>query len=151
MNLFENQTIEISPLDEGVKSDYAITIQIPPFKKVNHKGIYKQYSHFSENIQKELIQDYFKTSLGDILSNELYFERHQDGRFHMHTYLKSITYDDIYKVQHFFCADILKIRPKQFQQVFNFFKPDNFHYWAMYCQKERLQDLDADLAELNKV
>lgn len=154
MNLFKGQIIEFepSPFDHGIKSDYAITLAIPSFKKVNHAGIYKAYNLFTEDIQKKILTDYFITSLTFCKNEqtpEIYFEFHKDGRVHAHTYLKNLTYDQIYEIQQYFCKDIIKIRPKQFQQVFNFFKPDNFHYWLVYCQKSQ-NSLDEDLAELNK-
>ena len=137
-----------TPFDYGIKSDYAVTIQIPAFKKVNYNGIYKEYAKFSEEMQKELLLDYLSKSLAGIQKNEVYFEKHKDGRYHLHTYFKHIEYDEIYKMQNHFCAEILRLRPKQFQQVFNFFTPDDFHFWMTYCQKEQPTDLDADLAEL---
>lgn len=148
--------MENSPFDFGInsKSDYAITLQIPSFKKVNYKGIYKAYSLFSVSIQKEILEEYYNTSLkvDDVMysSAELFFEEHQDGRIHCHTFFLNVSYDLIYNIQKNFCHNILKIRPKQYQQVFNFFKPDSMDKWRKYCRKFSISDLQADLDELNK-
>lgn len=133
------------------KCDYAITLAIPSFKKVNYLGKYKAYNLFPKEEQKMFITGLFQTSVEFILDeeckSEIYIEEHADKRLHLHTYLKNVSYDTIYNIQEHLCR-VLGIRPKQYQQVFNFFKPDSFHYWMLYCQKE-VNDLDKDLAELN--
>lgn len=154
MNLKPNSEITIgSPFDDAVKSDYAITIQIPPFKKVNYQGQYKAYKLFSAQAQKDFLKGLFELWVGFHLDTDfeadVFFEEHQDKRIHAHTYLKHITYDQIYNIQKSFCQNF-GMREKQFQQVFNFFKPDNFAFWSAYCQKS-VNDLDEDLKKLNNI
>lgn len=126
----------MSDLDFGLNEHWAITLQIPAFKKINHGAFYKRYDNFPEDEQKSIIADmlcatftFFNLSLP-----ELYFERHQDGRIHCHTFVY-MTYDKIYSIQKKFCEEQLRIRPKQFQQVFNLFRPDSIENWIKYCKK----------------
>ena len=136
---------------ENTRQDWAITLAIPAFKKVNYEGQYKAYNLFSKERQKMFITGLFQVSVEFILDepciSEVFIEAHSDGRLHLHSYLKNVSYDTIYNIQKHLCNN-LGIRPKQYQQVFNFFKPDNFHYWAMYCQKE-INDLEKDLNNIN--
>lgn len=135
------------------KCDYAITLAIPTFKKVNYLGKYKAYGLFPRKEQemfiRGLLQVHCDFVLGDVFTNEIYIEEHADKRVHLHTFLKNVSYQQIFGIQKSLCQT-LGIRPKQYQQVFNFFKPDNFHFWMLYCQKE-VNDLDKDLAELNNI
>lgn len=139
----------IDELDVNTQRLWAITLQIPSFKKVNIQGTYQAYAQFEPKQQKEYLFTCFNEAHDKIVHDSsaprLYFEEHKDKRLHAHTYLTA-DYDTIYAIQQIFCKDIIKIRPKQFQQVFNLFKPDNAMRWMKYCKKHSsLSDLEADL------
>lgn len=126
----------MSDLDYGLKEHWAITLQIPAFKKIRYEQFNKQFDKYTNEEQKNIIRSYFEYAFHffNIDVPPLYFELHKDGRIHCHTYIH-IEYDKIYEIQQKLCVDQLKIRPKQFQQVFNFFRPDNIKNWVKYCQK----------------
>lgn len=141
-----------SPFDHGIETSHAITLMIPSFKKVNYQGNYKAYNLFTEEEQKSILRDFFDESIKqyDISHYShglLYFETHKDGRVHAHTYILNQTQDTILKIQSYFCGK-MNMRPNQFQQVFNVFKPDNFAAWLTYCRKA--ETLEYDLAQLEK-
>lgn len=139
----------MSALDHGLNEHWALTLQIPAFKKINYGPFYKAYDQFPEEDQKGIIESYFRAcfTFFNMSLPELYFERHKDGRIHCHTYVY-MTYDKIYAIQKKFCEELLRIRPKQFQQVFNLFRPDSIENWVKYCKKHsgsKIQ-LEYDLA-----
>lgn len=143
----------MSALDAGIKTNWGITYEIPAFKKVNIDDKYLPYSHFPVEQQKWLLQNHFvkgcRTELIGYNTDDIYFEYHKDGRAHMHTILRNIDYDDVYRLQQYICRDILHLRPKQYQQVFNFFKPDDFMSWLNYIRKDvsNIDILERDLKE----
>jgi len=136
------------------KSDYAITLQIPSFKKVKYQEQYKAYRLFSHEKQKSILVDAFHLWSNfykdeeTYIEPEVYFEEHQDKRLHAHTYLKNVSRMQILEIQKSYCQNF-GMSPKQFNQVFDFFIPDNFNNWLAYCQKGNLNDLDKDLILLN--
>lgn len=142
------------PTMKGIETDWAVTVAIPAFKKLTVLGRYAPYSKFSGEEQKRFLEDSIKASLYNVLlydifiMPELFFEAHQDGRIHAHFAFKC-DYDTIYLWQKHFCTDFIHIRPKQFQQVFNFFQPDSFHYWNTYIRK--CQEADEELKEINNL
>lgn len=146
MEIYQN-----NGLDNGLNEFWAITIQIPSFKKLSHNAIYKAYSLFTKDEQKEIIHNYVMQSRNISGIKEdmpLFFEEHKDGRIHCHSYV-SLTYDNIYNLQQVFCKELIKIRPKQFQQVFNIFRPDSPENWRKYCKKSsgNTIQLDYDLLD----
>lgn len=152
MNFFSNQGNEyFNPLDSGVKCFYALTLQIPFFKKVNMHNKYLPYGDLSQSDQKEYILTHLIDSAKKVnmtFNNNVYFEQHKDGRIHAHTFVECCTFGDIECVRSSFC-DKLGIRAKQYAQVFHIFIPDSIDNWKKYCVKS-ICTLEQDLAELNK-
>lgn len=139
----------MNALDSGVPTDWGITIEIPAFKKVNYKGVYRRYDVFCNEDQKGILAEYFLSIPGiNGQTGILYYELHKDKRIHLHTYLLKRTYDEMCYIQKSFCQK-LGFRPKQYQYIFNIFRPDNFHRWMEYCKKEDFSELEQDLMKLN--
>lgn len=76
--------------------NYAFTVQIPAFKRINYKGNYIQYKKLSSASQEDYIYSLVRTGTLELVeSYEIQFEKHTDGRIHAHGSFYSLSDDAI--------------------------------------------------------
>jgi len=76
--------------------NYAFTVQIPAFKKVNYDDLYLPYNTLSQHAQEDFIYKSVRSATSDLdISFEIKFEKHKDGRVHAHGTLHNITSEQL--------------------------------------------------------
>lgn len=120
-------------------SNFAFTIQIPSFKKVNFNDVYQPYMSLKETDQEEYIYKIVRASISDFSQQhfEIKFEKHQDGRVHAHGTLYQLKNEEIDDFVNSVCHFIGVKSPKQKRESC-FCIPILFSYdrWNMYMNKE---------------
>lgn len=135
------------------KFDYAVTIQIPAFKRVNYQNEYKAYKSFHNEQQKLLIRNLLLNAYNSAVSFnlqhsiKLHYESHSDGRIHAHFTLSDLHEYQIRDIQTKFCSYIGIKTLKQSFDVF-YYETKRTQGWEHYCTKETLADLEADLENI---
>lgn len=142
-------------LNLSTKKDWAITCTIPSFKKVRFQTknkMYKSYSHEEQElILKQAIYDAYR-AYGHTADLSLKFERHADGRLHVHFTIFYMTEYNLYEMAKKYCF-FVGFKAKNPEAV-----RQNFYYveklsdgWERYIRKnQQVDDLDADLLLLTK-
>jgi len=128
--------------------NYAFTIQIPSFKKINYKGVYQPYKDLSELEQEDFIYSTVRIILKDETSHfEIKFEKHKDGRTHAHGTIYQITNEDIEQFKESVCYVLGVKSPKQKSECC-FCIPILFsHGWSEYITKEEVKE---DIRDFSK-
>jgi len=134
--------------------DFAVTVQIPAFKKINYQDRYQQYKDYNEHDQKNIIAYFLLESYNKYVSFDmshyidLNFEKHPKclyNRIHLHTTIKCIPAYKMRAIQAFFCKLLGVKTLKQSCDVF-YYEPKYSEGWEYYQQKDdQLDNLEADL------
>lgn len=139
--------------------DFALTVQIPAFKKVHHNFDYKAYANYTKDEQeqfiiKSLLNAYNKYVSYDMQHHiEFNFETHpscKKGRRHLHTTIKCLPAYKMRDIQSFFCKCLGIKTLKQSMDIF-YYEPKYSDAWEQYQQKDNtLDNMEADLLLLQK-
>lgn len=119
--------------------NYAFTIQVPSFKKVNYDGKYQVYKDLSNIQQEDYLYKLVRSSLSDNEHQhfEIKFELHKDGRTHCHGTVYQLTPNLLSEFQESVCFQIGVKSPKQKNECC-FCIPILLSYgWEMYINKEQ--------------
>lgn len=125
--------------------NYAFTIQVPSFKKVNYNEIYQTYKDLSSIEQEDYIYKLVRSAISDFDTEhfEIKFEKHKDGRVHSHGTLYNITEQNLEEFIDSVCFQIGVKSPKQKKECC-FCIPILLSYdrWNMYINKDQPKDKD---------
>lgn len=118
--------------------NYAFTVQIPSFKKVNINDIYKPYSEFTNEEQEDFIYKIVRHSISDFDNQhfEIKFEKHKDGRIHAHGTLYQLTENQIEDFKDSICFCIGVKSPKQKSECCYIIPILCSYVWDQYIHKE---------------
>lgn len=119
--------------------NYAFTIQVPGFKRVNYEGLYIQYKELSNTQQEDFLYKLVRSALSDNEHQhfEIKFELHKDGRTHCHGTVYQLTETQLNEFKESVCFQIGVKTPKQKTDVC-FCIPILFSYgWDLYCNKDQ--------------
>lgn len=119
--------------------NYAFTIQVPPFKKINYDGQYIPYQDLTNDQQEDfiyrIVRNYFLDS--ENIHFEIKFEKHKDGRIHAHGTLYQFTAPQLEE----FCDGIAFMigvkSPKQKKEVCFCIPILCSYLWDEYINKEQ--------------
>lgn len=134
------------------KFDYAVTLQIPAFKKINYNGKYQAYHLFDGESQKNylryiILESYLKV-VGDNAHGLLFhYERHtlcKYGRYHVHFTIPELLEHKIREIQEHICKKLGIKTLKQSMEIFYYITKRSYG-WEHYITKDSLADLESDL------
>lgn len=121
--------------------NFAYTLMIPSFKKINWDGEYKPYGVYSYSSQKEYLGWLLKNVSNDDEYVEYYnftahFESHADGRLHAHGTFFVNRFCDIEDIR-FNIMDKIRIKAlKQQRDIFYYVPVYDLHGWESYATKD---------------
>jgi len=153
MNISETEKELLEREYYNTLKDWAVTIEIPAFKKIKFNKSNKAYKNYDFTTQKNILLCYYKKMFDELQINMDYvFEQHKDKRWHMHATVYQITEKVINTVNEWFCKDIVGLPyPKQYNQIC-YYKPVFKHSgWCDYCVKDMLLNIQEKEAKQNTV
>lgn len=130
--------------------DFALTIQIPAFKKVEWQGQYLPYKKYDENAQKNIITYYLLDAYNKNVSLDmqhyidLNFEKNNDERIHLHSTVRCLPAYKMRNIQNYFCKALGIRSLKQSIDMF-YYEPKYSKGWEYYSVKDSLTDMENDL------
>jgi hypothetical protein len=129
--------------------NYAFTIQIPAFKKVNFNDIYQPYKDFSSEDQENFIYQIVRHAISDFDSQhfEIKFEKHKDGRVHAHGTLYQLSVAQIEDFTDSICFCIGIKTPKQKKECCYIIPILCSYVWDNYIKKEEEDSCRKDFSQ----
>jgi len=127
--------------------NYAFTIQVPGFKKVNYDGLYVQYKDLTNEQQEDFIYRVVKNTFIDseTIHFEIKFEKHKDGRTHAHGTLYQFTGEQLSEFIDSVAFQIGVKSPKQKNEVCYCIPILCSYIWREYINKEQTKPGDDKL------
>lgn len=129
--------------------NFAFTIQIPAFKKVQYQGLYIAYRDLTETDQESFLYGLVRNAIADFDNQhfEIKFEKHKDGRKHCHGTLYQLTNNEIEEFINSisFCVGIKS--PKQKQELVYCIPILCSYVWDTYINKEKDEDNRKDFSK----
>lgn len=130
--------------------NYAFTIQIPAFKRVNYNEVYTQYKDLTPSEQEDFIYRTVRTGISELQHQhfEIKFEKHKDGRIHAHGSIYEISSDDLELFESSVCSIIGVKSPKQKREVCYCIPILCSYIWDKYINKDQIEvKLDEDIPD----
>lgn len=125
--------------------NFAFTIQVPSFKRVNYNGCFQPYKELKESEQEDFIYTLVRHSISEFENQhfEIKFEKHQDGRKHAHGTLYQLSDQQLEDFVESVCFVIGVKSPKQKRECC-FCIPILMSYdrWNMYINKDVVKEKD---------
>ena len=118
--------------------NYAFTLQIPRFKKVNFNGCYIPYGNLSNSNQELFMRTLLNRFIQDkfIKQYEAVSELHSDGRVHMHGTIYDLATSQHTALRECICLDIGIKQLKQQTEIFCILPIYHSLGWSKYCYKQ---------------
>lgn len=120
-------------------SDFSFTLTIPAHKMVTYYAKRIKYCYLTNKQQYILLEDVLaKLFFHDDEVNWVY-ERHSDGRLHIHGFVKNTYYDYLYQnIKKFYSDYRINIGPRTFNKIMDIQETYNdLNYWHNYIQKHQ--------------
>ena len=130
-------------------SNFAFTLMIPSFKKVNFNGAYIPYGNLSQINQLSFLKKLLEKVITDrfILQYDYVSERHQDGRIHLHGSIYGLSEGQHNSLREAVCLEIGIKQPKQQADIFCILPIYNSLGWSKYCHKQYEDEDDSPSAD----
>lgn len=132
----------------NIFSNFAFTLAIPAYKKINYLNKYQAYKLYTFDEQSE----YLKTVINQICAidncalYDLYTEKHDDNRCHIHGVIYSVNSVTMERIQDGICSVIGIRSAKMFSRLFNYVPIYNAQGWQKYCLKDQDEEPNINLA-----
>lgn len=122
---------------------FSFTFTIPAFKKVYYDGKKRKFGSLSSNRQFHFLEQLMvKICISQFEFVDWVYEKHDDGRLHIHGYvaLKKYDMDQIYLFRHNFYThnNIIGMSIKSYLKVSDIQRTyKDISYWKLYCIKHQ--------------
>jgi len=130
-------TPPVSP--KRVYPNYAYTLTIPSFKKVNYNDIYKKFSLFNIIEQQFILEGIITSHYTKFCEKyDIHFEEHKDGRYHAHGTFYNC--EDPSIIPMIICNSLGIKRPHQYEHYILVKIISNNEKWQEYVLKDDKQN-----------
>lgn len=120
-------------------NSYSFTLTIPHHKQVNYYKKRIKYGYLTNHQQYVLCEDVFKKLFCGENKCDWVYERHEDGRLHIHGYIEESYYEYVLHEIHRFYSDYrINIKPKSYEKIMDIQETIlEINYWNMYMDKHQ--------------